>query len=458
MEQAQRRDDTRGNAQAPIDALPVELMRVIFITHYEYTRAPILLLLVCRRWNEIASSIPFLWANIRFVQPWTNVLPIEKTMYMPVTCITWSKLEFTARRAGQATIEIKTDTMPEDPDTHNWLSNYCKSLRVDDANYWSSAFWKTFHSLASLESLSIRIGWIQDSDLELLLLNLEEKSTHLTAFTYLSAFPVPLPRYSLLLGRLRKLVIVDPVYQMSGSEEEDMFRLLINLEDLRWPRVPQGLRHISRQLQSLRIDKAYGLKSYSFPKLSSLTLSSVKASLENLYLPSVKHLEFSGSCGYLATINTPQLDTLALRGWDLSQQSDEDILALSVLHPRSLTIYSPIPEKELMMLLRHSMVEELHCVYRPSWNKTPNVPSPVLLDALMGAGHEQPYCPRLQCFTIMTTHFPGNEIKPLLDTMQLQLREMGVRRTDMQKIEWIWRVRYDDDAGLAGEMASCRFK
>ncbi|KIM27142.1 hypothetical protein M408DRAFT_330250, partial [Serendipita vermifera MAFF 305830] len=57
-----------------------------------------------------------------------------------------------------------------------------------------------------------------------------------------------------------------------------------------------------------------------------------------------------------------------------------------------------------------------------------------------------------------TTHSLGNEMKPLLDTMQLQLREMGVRRTDMQKIEWIWRVRYDDDAGLAGEMASCRFK
>lgn len=176
MEPVERHCDTRRKDTAPIDALPVELMRVIFITYYEHTRAPILLLFVCRRWNQIALSISSLWEDIRFDSPRTIVLPMEQTMHIPVTCFTWSKLEFAATRAGRATIEISTPYMNENPNAHIWLSKYCKSLQISSRWAWSSRdIVKTFHSLASVESISLRRESIGDSDLRLLLQDLEEK-------------------------------------------------------------------------------------------------------------------------------------------------------------------------------------------------------------------------------------------------------------------------------------------
>ena len=403
-------------------------MQSIFIFYYNLTEAPILLLFICRKWQTIALSVSSLWSDIRFEPArMDHIIPsIEKTMHLPIMCLSWSQLEFAARRAGvgSARLTCRLSWMEKNIEAYFWLSKMCRYLKIQQDHVPAEAFANSFRNLTNLEELFIDNTTFHTSPgLKRFWTNLVVWSPRLTVLETVGEFPEDIFKHPALLGRLRKLSL-DTLSSSTQVNQDDSFKFLKNLEELTWPfDTPPGLKHIASNLRALSIRACKSFRTISLPSLTTLNLRCMPdfpADSESLTLPALRHLTFFGPWKWLADLQAPKLYSLNIDDWGLWKTNDP--MQVVRVRPISLTFTSRISDHDLAQLLATvwSNLTELHRVYRPFGTE---VLSPVLFNGLTGTEDGDYLCPQLQCFT-MKTRNPAHSTKSVKDQVETQVRRI----------------------------------
>lgn len=441
-----------------IPSLPTELIRDIFFYYYQFTKAPILLLLICRQWHDIALTMSSLWTTIHFLPSrWMFThAPITTTMHMPVTCFSFRQLERATRRAMPALVSFICDPsyVPYDANAHSWLSTRCRFLQLATYSLASEGLLHLFRNTPELEALALDVQSSSEETTTVrgFIRNLELHSPRLTSLEVFGCrFPTTIFRHPLLLKRLRKLVVRTLNSSSLSQDYERGFTYMTNLEEVHWPfNESFGLGHIATNLRILSIETYSISASIPFPRLTSLTLScnNNQAVQYPLMMPSLEYLSFKGESTWVSKLIAPKLHTLDLSWWyPRDGRNDDPQVSIS---PKSLTIRAVELDSCLLQLLSNqwSEVEELLWDY---WSFDSIMQVSALVDALLGTNDETPRCPRLRSFTIKTKR-PKIFGEIVADQIEAQLHRMVDGRFErgvaLKRVRWVWNEVQENRLGL----------
>lgn len=435
-----------------ISNLPVELIREIFIRYNNLTRAPTLLLLVSRSWRDVALGLSSLWTTIHFWPEGNkkSVPPIDKTMHLPIVCISCAQLERATKRAGTALVSITVNTngIEENVGVESWSSTRCQSLNIQHTYGNSVAFARLFRNLANLKELCMNNVVLNDPhELTEFFENIETCSPQLTKLEGTNTLLEAICKRPALLQRLRRLIIDSHSYKRITLtiDHEELFAHLIVLEELAWPfDTPFGSQRIATNLRTLSLRSCSILPNLSFPRLTSLTLlcdSHFRSDTEPIKLPLLTHFTFEGPWKWFAKLEAPNLLFLAISFWD--SHYDKAPAPKALIRPRALEVTNKNDENVLIQLLRREWkdIEELSWVYR---HMKMAMFGRALVDALSGNKHQGPLTQGLRRLTIKT-------IDPLLHgettaaQTEAQLRKVASTRAKkgfaLQSFRWVWDAR-----------------
>lgn len=411
-----------------ISNLPTEIIQEIFFKYYNLSQAPVLLLLICRRWHNVALGITSLWTTIRFHPGRGKVLTysIEETIHMPVLCISWVHLRRATECASPALVRIICDIgrgVPEDLHAHTWLSTGCRSLEIctysDRCRF--DGFANSFRNLVNLEELLMNNtnNYSIGDSMGRFFTDLENHSTLLTKME-LGYWVIPgkLSTHPVVFNRLRKLAFGT---RLSGYEP--LFVSMTNLEEL---------TVITPSVLSL----------VSFPRLTSLSVWFFKpeAITNPLEMPSLVYLDFGGPSKWLSNLKAPCLRSLKLNCWDL--QGGASLVPQVSVRPKSLTIRNRMSKYVLIQLLydQWAGLEGLYLTSRSGWHIFLS-----MLGPLAGNGYDAPLCPQLQQCTFKTmtpvlsygkgTDQESRDIKKRILSM---VQERGEKGAPIKLVRWIW--------------------
>ena len=444
-----------------ISNLPVEILMMIFISYYEITKAPILLLFVCREWHDVALSIPFLWTTIAFCPSLLHRPPssIEFTMHQKITCASWKKLTMAARRAGQdmLTVFYKPDysDLPDEPedDVRSWLSSRCHILHVYVSLGHLGILTNFFNNLHNLKELHLD-GSIPASHhgLDSFLIHLETSSVNLTNLKIRRNFFQYFASRQMLLARIRvfEVTVVFSSWLISTPATEAVFSYLKSLEVLVWPySLPSGLNHIFKHLRTLAVEGCNGFpQGTQFLRLTTLNITCVGA-VERLRrwnsgiitFPVLQNLRFFGYWENFALIEAPAIINLQLQFWDTPTRGEAS--PPTILRPESLSLRGCVLNDEIIELFDGAWKS----VRQLEWTFTTGADIATaaqrLVDELSGNLPKQALCPQIESLALKFVGQGESESDMVSRIEEIMVRFSHQRKEcipSLHRVSWNWEV------------------